>query len=80
MTNKERYEQLAIEYAEKYGIISYRIIGNKMKFNQNYYNKEFIKGKWRNNPCTYQRVLDLDTMQLNTIKLKRLQKDGWNNI
>ena len=80
MANKDRYEHLALEYAEKFGIISYKVIGNKMRFNQNYHNKEFICGKWINNPCTYQRILNLDTMQIDTIKLKRLQKDGWNNV
>lgn len=77
--SKPDYEQKARFYAEKWGILSYRVKGNLMIFNQNYHSKEFL-GKWVDKPCTYQRVLNLDTNETTSKKLQRLQKDGWNNV
>ena len=74
------YHYKATMYVEKYGIVSYKIIDKHIVYNQNYYNKEFIKGKWINRPCTYQRIVDLDTGKTESKQLKRLQKDGWNNV
>lgn len=51
-----------------------------MIYNQNRRNKEFIGGKWVENPCTYQIKVNLDTMQTAALKLKRLRKDGWDNV
>lgn len=77
---KQVYEQKALQYAEHYGIITYKVTGNTMIYNQNYRNSECINGKWRDNPCTYQRRINLDTMETTTIKLKRLNKNGWDNV
>ena len=73
------YNDLAREHAERFGIVDYRVKGRYMIYNQNYHNKEFI-GKWVSKPCTYQRRVNLDTMEIETVKLKRLQKDGWANV
>lgn len=45
MTKREYYEQKALEYAEHYGILTYRIKGSFMIYNQNRRNKEFLGGK-----------------------------------
>lgn len=74
------YSCKALGYAEKMGIIVYRVRGNRLIYNQNYYNREFICSKWRTHPCTYQRVVDLDTGYVESIRLKKLQKDGWSNV
>lgn len=79
MNKKDIYEEKALQYSERYGITTYKVIGNKMIQNQNYYNNEFI-GKWIKKPCTYQRTVNLDTMETTSKKLQRLQKNGWNNV
>lgn len=79
MIMKEIYKQRALEYAEKYGIITYKVIGNKMIYNVNFYNSEFI-GKWVRKPCTMQRTVNLDTMEVTSKQLQRLQKNGWDNV
>lgn len=74
------YHYKAAMYTEKYGIISYKITGNSLLYNQNYLNKEFIGGKWKENPCTYQRIVNLDTGEVVSKRLQRLQKNGWDNV
>lgn len=71
---KSNYELKAQFYAEKWGILSYRVKGNLMIYNQNY--REDCFGNY----ATYQRIVNLDT---NTTTIKKLQKrfkDGWNNV
>lgn len=80
MSKKEYYINKALKYAEYYGIITYRVKGSFMIYNQNRRNKEFIGGKWTENPCTYQIRVNLDTMRTEALKLKRLRKDGWDNV
>lgn len=79
MSNKEYYNNVALQYAENYGIINYRVKGKCMVYNRNSYDKEFLGGKWVSKPTTYQRTVDLDTMQVTVRKLSRLQKNGWEN-
>lgn len=74
------YAQRALEYSEHYGIVTYKVVNNKMTFNQNYNNSEFIGGAWRKNPSTYRRTVNLDTFEVKTEKLQRLQKNGWDNV
>ena len=74
MASKQDYESAAVFYAEKWGILSYKVKGNKMIFNQNY--KEDCFGRC----ATYQRIFNLDTKVTETKKLQRLQKDGWHNV
>lgn len=69
MSKKEYYINKALKYAEYYGIITYRVKGSFMIYNQNRRNKEFIGGKWTENPCTYQIRVNLDTMQTEALKL-----------
>jgi ribosomal protein L16 Arg81 hydroxylase len=80
MTKQELYNEKALRYAEEHGIITYRVKGNRLIYNQNYKNTQFINGKWRDNPCTYQRVINLDNGQESSRRLSRIQKDGWNNV
>ena len=51
-----------------------------MIYNQNRRNKEFIGGKWVENPCTYQRTINLDNGEESSKRLQRLQKNGWDNV
>ena len=80
MMKSNKYDELALKHAEHYGIVKYRVKGKYMIYNQNYHNKEFICGKWTMKPCTYQRIVDLDTEDIKTVQLKRLQSDGWENV
>lgn len=80
MASTEYYEAKALAHAERYGILEYRVKKNIMIYNQNYKNTEYINGKWRDTPCTYQRIVNLDTGEISTKKLQRLQKDGWHNV
>lgn len=45
------YDQLALEYAEKYGIINYKVINNEMVYYE-YFPSE-----------TYKAIVNLDTMK-----------------
>lgn len=80
MSDGDFYDSKALRYAEHYGILTYKVKNNIMIYNQNYYNKEFINGKWIENPCTYQRTIDLDDGLEKSKRLQRLQKDGWDNV
>ena len=80
MNKKDYYNNKALGYAEHYGILTYRVKGNLMIYNQNYNNTEFVGNKCVKNPCTYQRTINLDTGEETSKKLHRLQKDGWNNV
>lgn len=44
-SNKAKYDELALRYAEHYGILTYKVSGNLMIYNQNYQNNEFIGGR-----------------------------------
>ena len=77
--NTDFYTQKALEYAEKYGIITYKVDGKYLIYNQNYNANEF-KGKWTRKPHTMQRRVDLDTMAVESRKLDRVQKNGWDNV
>ena len=79
-SNKAKYDALALSYAEHYGILTYKVSGNLMIYNQNYQNNEFIGGRWQANPYTYQRTVNLDTMEVTTKKLQRMNKNGWDNV
>ena len=78
-TNQE-YEFLARQYAEKFGIVTYKVKGNLLIYNQNYSNVEFIGGRYVSNPCTYQRTINLDTNEVSSVRLQRLNKNGWDNV
>ena len=75
---KKDYNQIALMYAQQFGILDYKVKGKYMIFNQNYINREFV-GTWISKPCTYQRKVNLDTLKTETIKLKRTNRNGWNN-
>jgi hypothetical protein len=66
MDQKER-EQIALQYAEKYGIVDYKINGNRMIYYANY--PEYL-----NNPRYTIKV----TVRLNTLKEDRQKLTYWN--
>ncbi len=80
MDSNDTYTNKALQYAERYGIITYKVKGKYMIYNQNYSNSEFMGGKWVSKPCTYQTVVDLETGNESRNKLQRLQKNGWDNV
>ena len=67
------YEQLALQYAEKYGISEYRLKGCKMIYNVSFpdylYQKRY----------TVQHTVDLRTMTETIRKLSRYCRDGGYN-
>lgn len=73
LSNGDFYEHKAIVHAECYGILEYKIRGGIMVYNQNYTEAPGVY-------VTYQREVDLYTGKVNTIKLQRLQKNGWKNV
>lgn len=83
MQNKEdrtvSYDDRAVQYAEKYGIITYKVDGKFLIFNRNVHDKNFISGKWVDKPYTIQTKVDLDTYEYIQKKLMKLQKNGWDN-
>lgn len=74
------YTHKATEYAEKYGIVTYKVVGKYMIFYQNYANKEYVNGKWIDKACTFKRTIDLDILKVESVQLKRVQKQGWDNV
>lgn len=63
----EQKEQIALEYAEKYGIIEYKVNGNRMIYYANY--PEYLSEPKR----TYKV-----TVRLNTLKEERQLLKYWN--
>lgn len=58
------YEQRALRYAEKYGIIEYRVIKDTMVFYTSYPSQH----------ATYKSAVNLDTYEEENRKLKRYYK------
>lgn len=48
----EKYEFRALRYAEKYGIIDYEVVGDRMKYTETYKNEG-----------TFTHIIDLDLMK-----------------
>lgn len=70
MNKQEYYQARAIEYAEKYGIVEYRVKGNTMIYNVSY-------PAYLNNPrYTVQHIVILDTFNSTTKILKRYDPKG----
>lgn len=63
----EQKEQIALEYAEKYGIIEYKVKGNRMIYYANY--PEYLS-----EPRYTMKV----TVRLNTLKEERQRLTKWN--
>lgn len=80
LRSKQDYELLARQYAEKYGIVTYKVSSNCMIYNQNYKNTEYNGKRYVSKPCTYRRTVNLDTGVTTTEKLQRLVKNGWDNV
>lgn len=68
------YEERALRWAEQYGIIEYKVQGNKMIYVQTY-------GGGCEKPYTVKSTINLDTMTTESrIKLKRLNRKGYYNV
>lgn len=71
--NVKDYNELAIHFAEKYGIVEYRVKGNLMIYNKSY-------PAYLSNPrYTVQHCINLDTGKDTTKRLKRFDKNGYLN-
>lgn len=67
---RKNYDILATQYAERYGIVEYRVSGNEMIYNVSY--PEYL-----NNPrYTIQHRVNLDTLRVQTKQLKRFDSKG----
>lgn len=70
---KKDYSAIAVQYAERYGIVNYRVTGNIMIFNVSY-------PQYLSNPrYTIQHRIDLDTGRESTRKLGRFDSKGLAN-
>lgn len=66
--------EVALLYAEKYGIVTYKVVGGKMIFNKSY-------RAYLGQPAyTIQHTIDLRTGQETTRKLGRVMRDGYDNV
>lgn len=63
METNVNYEDKALLYAEKYGIFTYEVNGNTMK-----YTEEFNENKGK--PSVYQAEVNLDTMKEKRFQIK----------
>lgn len=69
----KNYESRALSYAERYGIIEYKVIKNIMRFNVSY-------PAYLGNPrYTVQHEINLDTGKETTKRLKRFDSKGLYN-
>ena len=68
------YSELALAYAEQYGIITYKVVGHNMIYNKTY-------RAYLNQPAyTIQHTVDLRTGMSTTKKLGRVMRDGYDNV
>ena len=67
-------EQKALEYAEKYGILDYKIKGNRMIYYANY--PEYLSEPRK----TYKVTVRLDTMKEERQKLTKWRAEGNSNM
>lgn len=71
---KTDYTKKAIEYAEKFGIINYKIVGCCIVYVINFC--LYCDGT----PASYRRKINLNNFALvENTKLKRVYKKGWEN-
>jgi hypothetical protein len=68
-----KYKELALQYAEKYGIINYKLSGRYMTYIINFRLDSF------GSVATYKRKVNLDTLEVKTVRLKKYNPDGWKN-
>lgn len=68
------YEDKAIEYCEKYGIIQYKISNGTLVYYANY--PAYLGSKKR----TYKVTVDLDNMEEKRVELKRYNPEGNYNM
>ena len=70
----QNYEAKAAMFAERYGIVVYKVKGKYMIYNKSY-------SAYLNNPrYTVQHKIDLDTGKDETKVLKKFDKKGYLNI
>jgi len=69
------YEERALQWAEQYGIIEYKVQGNKMIYVQTY------NGGMYEKPYTMKSTINLDTMTTESrVRLQRLNRKGYYNV
>lgn len=73
------YELKAQRFAERYGIVDYDVVRNTMVYYDNHRGKEYVGGVLKFVSYTMKRTVNLDTGDIVSIRLKRLNKRGWNN-
>lgn len=73
MSNMEFYINTALLWAEKYGIVKYKVQGSKMVYNVSYPATAYEKAR------TYKHIVDLDTGREEVIQLQRVDKEGYYN-
>lgn len=68
------YEERAIQWADRYGIVEYKVQGNKMIYVQTY-------GGGYEKPYTMKSTINLDTMTTESrVKLRRMSRKGYYNV
>lgn len=68
------FSEVALLYAERYGIIKYKVVGGKMIYNKSY-------RAYLNQPAyTIQHTIDLRTGNETTKQLGKVMKDGYYNV
>jgi hypothetical protein len=71
---KAYYDERAVQWAERYGILEYKVQGNKMFYVQTY-------GTRYEKPYTVKSTINLDTMTTESrVKLSRINRKGYYNV
>lgn len=74
------YRLRAQRYAERYGIIKYHVLGSKMVFYDNHREVERVGDTFKKVSYTMKRTVNLETGAETSQRLKRLNKEGWQNV
>lgn len=69
-----RYDSIALQYAERYGIITYKVKGNLMIFYKSY------RAYLNNKAYSVKHTINLTTGVETTKVLKKLVREGFQNV
>lgn len=78
--NEVEYRLRAQQYAERFGIIKYHVSGNKMVYYDNHREVERVGNTFKKVAYTMKRIVNLDTGAETSQRLRRLNKEGWQNV
>ena len=67
------YEEKALQFVERFGIVQYKVKGHFLIYNQSYPATVYEPHR------TYQHTVDLDTMKDTVKQLKRFDAKGYYN-